>query len=110
MPSTLFVILFIIWLPVVALATNDSHLRGIRAIQSQTAVPKPATMFPFRIFVNAYSRLLGQLPNPGWRTVLLCNRRKCRQDSEIRFAHRRATKIGMMANRPSAMRYTSIIC
>jgi len=40
MPSTLFVILFIIWLPVVALATNDSHLRGIRAIQSQNSRAK----------------------------------------------------------------------
>ena len=39
MPSTLFVILFIIWLPVVALATNDSHLRGIGTIHPQTAVP-----------------------------------------------------------------------
>ena len=57
MPSTLFVSLFIIWLPVVALATNDSHLRGIRAIQSQTAVPKSATMVPFRIFVNVGQRL-----------------------------------------------------
>ena len=42
MSWTVFVILFIMWLPVVALATNDAHLRGIAPIHSQIAVPRSA--------------------------------------------------------------------